>query len=167
MPTVFHEAWSTFEPRPVAVEAFAWHTSPRFGRLADARRLQIDVRSLDPDRFSFPYHFHRAAEEFFLILSGEATLRSPDGFETVTEGDLIFCEEGAEGAHQLYNHGDGPCVYLDVRTSGGLDVVDYPDSGKVAVLPLADDVYERSSQVDYYEGEDDVRSHWPPEVLRD
>lgn len=165
MPKVFHDAWSKFEPRPSPLPEFAWHTSPRFGQLAGSQRMQIDVRSLDPGRFSFPYHSHRAAEEFFLVLSGEATLRTPDGFTRLRRGDLAVFEEGPTGAHQLYNHGAEPCVYLDVSARGPLDVTDYPDSGKVAILPLKGDVFEAASRVEYTKGEQDVRRHWPADVL--
>lgn len=166
MPTVFQTSTLPFDLRPSGLADFAWRTSPRLGQLAGSKHLQIDVRSLDPDRFSFPYHFHRASEEFFLILSGEATLRSPDGFRTLAKGDLAFFEEGPTGAHQLYNHTAEPCVYLDVRTTIGLDVAEYPDSGKLALLPLKGEVFQAGSKVDYYAAEDRVRDHWPVDVLR-
>lgn len=165
MAKVFHTADEAFEPRPAAAPDFAWHTSRRFAQLAGSRLLQVDLRSLDPGRFSFPYHFHRAAEEFFHVLSGEATLRTPDGFARLGPGDLAFFEAGPSGAHQLYNHGSAPCVYLDVRAGAGLDVTEYPDSGKVAILPLGDDVYAKASRVAYYDGEQDVRARWPADAL--
>lgn len=169
MPKVFRLDPKDATPRPGAPADFAWHTSPRFAQLAGSKYLQVDLRSLDPDRFSFPYHFHRASEEFFAVLSGAATLRTPDGFRVLSAGDLAFFEEGPSGAHQLYNHGTEPCVYLDVRATpapGGLDVTEYPDSGKVAILPLKGDVYEASTRVDYHKGEDTVRARWPADLLR-
>lgn len=165
MAKVFRTRDEPFEARPAPVADFAWHTSRRFAQLAGSRLMQVDLRSLDPRRFSFPYHFHRAAEEFFHVLSGEATLRTPEGFTRLGPGDLAFFETGPSGAHQLYNHGRSPCVYLDVRASVGLDVTEYPDSGKVAILPLGSDVYEVASRVPYYQGEEHVRSKWPDDVL--
>jgi len=100
-----------------------------------------------------------------VILSGEATLRSPEGFQKVSEGDVVFFEEGAKGAHQLYNHSDSPCIYLDVRTMIGIDVCDYPDSGKVNILPYRN-IFENSSSVDYYKGEENAAEKWPKELLR-
>lgn len=163
---VFHVDPASFEARPSPLPDFAWRTSPRYGQLAGSGRLQVDVRSLDPDRFSFPYHFHRSSEEFFHVLSGEMTLRTPEGFQRLAAGDLAFFEEGPTGAHQLYNHGKVPCVYLDVRAQFGIDVSEYPDSGKLAILPLKGEVFEASRKVDYHHGEDSVRSHWPANVLR-
>lgn len=166
MPKVFRVDPSQFEPRASPLADFAWRTSPRFAQLAGSKHMQVDVRSLGPDRFSFPYHFHRASEEFFLVLSGEATLRTPDGFHRLAKDDLAFFEEGPTGAHQLYNHGDAPCVYLDVRATFGLDVTEYPDSGKLAILPLRGEVFDLASRVDYHHGEAGVRAKWPADVLR-
>jgi uncharacterized cupin superfamily protein len=165
MPKIFNVKNISFEKTKSRLPEFLWHTSPRLAELSNAKHLQFDIRSLDPGKFSFPYHFHRAAEELFLILSGEATLRSPEGFQKVSEGDIVFFEEGSKGAHQLYNHNELPCVYLDVRTTIGIDVTEYPDSGKVNILPERQ-IFESSSSVDYYKGEENVAAKWPKEALR-
>ena len=165
MPRIFRNKDLRFEKRESPLPEFAWHTSPRLAKAVNAQYLDFDVRSLDPGLFSFPYHFHRAAEELFLILSGEATLRSPEGFQKVAPGDLIFFEEGPTSAHQLYNHGDSPCVYLDIRTTPGIDICEYPDSGKVNILPRLE-VFESASKVGYYTGEDRVAGKWPQEILK-
>ena len=165
MPNVFNAKSIPFQKNESRIPDFMWHTSPRLGELSNAKHLHFDMRSLDPGKFSFPYHFHRAAEELFVILSGEATLRSPEGFRKVSQGDVVFFEEGANGAHQLYNHSDSPCIYLDVRTMIGIDVCDYPDSGKVNILPSRN-IFENSSSVDYYKGEENAAEKWPKELLR-
>jgi uncharacterized cupin superfamily protein len=165
MPKVFHRQELKFKEIKSLLSEFEWHTSPNFGKLANSKYLQFDIRSLDPGKFSFPYHFHRASEELFMVLSGEATLRSPDGFQKVVEGDIIFFEEGPAGGHQLYNHSDFPCVYLDIRTAFGIDVCEYPDSGKINVLPFHE-IFESFSKVSYYKGEEDVANKWPEEVIR-
>jgi len=148
------------------ISDFAWQSSPPLGEMSKSKNLQFDVRSLSPGKFSFPYHFHRNAEELFVIFEGEATLRSPDGFQKIAKGDMIFFEEGSVGAHQLYNHTDSPCVYLDIRTVTGIDVCEYPDSGKINILPYME-VFATSSRVRYYSGEEDVRKKWPQELLKD
>jgi uncharacterized cupin superfamily protein len=165
MPRVFHTRDLKFEKKKSQLPEFAWQTSPRLAKLANAGQLEFDIRSLDPDCFSFPFHFHRAAEELFLILSGEGTLRTPEGFHKIAAGDLIFFERGERGAHQLYNHSDVPCIYLDIRTTVGIDVCEYPDSGKLAILPMLE-VFENRSRVRYYQGEANVREKWPGEILR-
>ena len=160
MPKVFRSQDMKFEKRKSRVHDFEWHMSPRLGTLVNSKYLEFYIVSLDPGKYSFPYHFHRASEELFMIISGEATLRSPEGFEKVVKGDIIFFEEGPSSAHQLYNHSDSPCVYLDLRTTVGIDVCEYPDSGKINILPFQE-VFESSSKVDYYKGENNTARNWP------
>ena len=47
----------------------------------------------------------------------------------------------------------------------GIDICEYPDSGKVNILP-DQQVFDCSSSVDYYKGEENVTSKWPKELLR-
>lgn len=72
----------------------------------------------------------------------------------------FFFEIGPTGAHQLYNHSDAPCRYLDIRTKRELDVVEYPDSDKLNVLMDEQRVFDKNQQVDYLKGEADVREKW-------
>ena len=165
MPKIFNAQKIKFEKNNSRIPEFSWSTSPGLAEKSNAKYIQFDFRSLDPGKFSFPYHFHKAAEELFIVLSGEATLRSPEGFQIISEGDVIFFEEGAKGAHQLHNHSDKPCIYLDVRTTIGIDVCEYPDSGKVNILPFKD-IFESAATVAYYKGEEGVSGKWPEELLR-
>jgi uncharacterized cupin superfamily protein len=148
-----------------SIPDFSWKSSLPLEESSKSKYLHFDVKSLDPGKFSYPYHFHRNAEELFLVLEGEATLRSPKGYETLSKGDIIFFEEGESGAHQLYNHGDDPFVYLDLRTQANVDVCEYPDSGKISILPAVE-VFEKASRVRYYSGEEGVRDQWPRELLK-
>ncbi|WP_394340403.1 cupin domain-containing protein [Mariniphaga sediminis] len=74
------------------------------------QNLNFDLRLLNPGQFSAPYHFHRHAEELFMVVSGTMTLRTPERLEIVNRGDIIFFEMGVTGAHQFYNHGSEPCI---------------------------------------------------------
>ncbi len=165
MPKIFHKEDLQFQKKPSRVPEFEWNMSPRLGQLVNSKYLDFHIVSLDPDKYSFPYHFHRASEELFMLLSGQATLRSPEGFQKVSQGDIIFFEEGSSGAHQLYNHSDIPCVYLDLRTTCSIDICEYPDSGKVNILPFME-VFESSSKVDYYKGEENPTGKWPKEIVQ-
>ncbi len=134
-------------------------SSERLSRIAGSQRMVFDFRSLGPGLFSFPYHFHRNAEELFYIISGKSSLRTPEGICEVAAGDLIHFETGPESSHQMYNHTDESCVYLDIRTFDRMDVTEYPDSNKIAVLPELE-VFRMSSKTSYYTGEDKVREIW-------
>jgi uncharacterized cupin superfamily protein len=123
------------------------------------KHLIFDLRQLNPGQYWAAYHFHRYAEELFMVISGCATLRTPAGLETVNSGDLIFFEMGETGAHQLYNHTDEPCVYLDIRTFIGVDICEYPDSNKINIMPM-DEIFRKNAQVSYFDGEENVREKW-------
>lgn len=133
--------------------------SPRLASVVNSRNLIFDLRLLNPGQFSFPYHFHRNAEELMMVISGSMTMRSPEGFEIVTKGDIVFIEIGETGAHQFFNHSDEPCTYLDIRTLINIDVVEYPDSGKINIMP-GFEVFEKSSRVDYFKGEENILEKW-------
>ena len=132
---------------------------PRLSTIVGSKNLFFDLRLLNPGQFSFPYHFHRNAEELMMVISGTMTMRSPNGLEIMNEGDIAFFEMGETGAHQFYNHSAEPCTYLDIRTFLGMDVSEYPDSGKVNILP-AFDIFEKDSKVNYFKGEEHILEKW-------
>lgn len=132
---------------------------PRLSSVVDAKNLMFDVRLLNPGQFSFPYHFHKNAEELILIISGSLTVRTQNGLEVVSKGDIVFFEIGEGGAHQFHNHTAEPCTYLDIRTFFGLDVCEYPDSNKVNIIPPYD-CYEKRTKVEYFKGEENILNKW-------
>lgn len=164
MAQVFRAADLELTRNTSPIADFAWDASRPLKELVGGKYLHFDVKSLLPDRFSYPYHFHRNAEELFVALQGEATLRSPEGCQVVGQGDVLFFGEGPQGAHQLYNHTDQPFVYLDLCTAANVDVCEYPDSGKINILPTIE-VFQREARVPYYTGEDGVREKWPAEIV--
>lgn len=165
MPKIFKAGDLPMEKNKSDLSDYSWTSSPPLADRSGSKYLHFEVRSLHPGKFSFPYHFHRNAEELFVIFEGEATLRSPEGFTRLAKGDIIFFEEGPSGTHQLYNHGTSDCVYLDIRTRANVDVCDYPDSGKINILP-AIDVFKDTSRVPYYAGEEQVREKWPEDIVK-
>jgi len=114
---------------------------------------------LNSGKYSFPYHFHRNAEELILIVSGSMTIRTPKGFVIAIKGQLVFFEMGETGTHQFYNHDTIPCIYLDIKTTVGIDVCEYPDSGKINISP-SNETFEKESRVDYNKGEKNVQRIW-------
>jgi uncharacterized cupin superfamily protein len=123
------------------------------------KNLNFDLRLLNPGQFSAPYHFHRYAEELFMVVSGSMILRTPDGLELIGGGDIVFFEMGEAGAHQFYNQGKEPCIYLDIRSFIGFDVCEYPDSGKILIAPTYE-IYNKGSALGYFEGENNILEKW-------
>lgn len=160
MATILKSDQREFRESPNKIDNFRIFTDiSRVKQGINPQNLNFDVRQLNPGQYSAPYHFHRYAEELFMVISGSATLRTPTGFEIVTSGDLIFFEMGESGAHQLYNHTTENCTYLDIRTYIGFDVCEYPDSDKLLIAPTFE-IFDKDSQVGYFKGEEQVAEKW-------
>lgn len=130
-----------------------------------AKRLGARYVELPPGKKAWPFHAHHANDELFVILSGSGRVRFGAGTYEVAAGDVVVCPAGgAETAHQLTAGGDAPLTYLAVSTMHDPDVLEYPDSGKVAAFagaaPGGDKgarrvalVVRADSAVDYWDGE--------------
>lgn len=160
MATILRKESRDFQPNPGKIDGFRLFTDAARARSGvNPKWLNFDLRRLNPGEYNAAYHFHRYAEELFVMLSGAATLRTPAGLAIVNEGDLIFFESGDAGAHQLYNHTSEPCTYLDLRSYIGHDVCEYPDSDKIIVVPNGE-TFRRSEQHAYFDGEENVAKIW-------
>jgi uncharacterized cupin superfamily protein len=160
MPKIFKSDDLKFKEDQSSIDNFKIQTAyPGLTKIVDSKHLIFDVRLLNPDQFSFPYHFHRYAEELMMIISGSLTLRSSEGFHILNQGDIIFFETGESGAHQLYNHTPEPCRYLDIKTHLDNDICEYPDSDKINIS-YPGEIFEKSSHVGYFKGEENIRQIW-------
>ena len=146
-------------PNGFPLAAYAWETTDDLGKAIQFEDLSCSIRSLQQGAFSFPYHFHHHAEELFIVISGAGELRTPDGIQVVGAGDIALFEKGETGAHQLYNPHPAPLVYLDIRSLHRLDVCEYPDTGKVNILPQRD-IFTRGEPMGYFDGEDAIHHIW-------
>ena len=123
-------------------------------------KLMCGLWELPPGKKSFPLHTHQVTEEAMYVLSGRAKVRTPEGETPVGPGDFVSFPAGGP-AHQLINDGAEPMVYLAMSATQGVDVVEYPDSGKVACAvgnwPNARRfMFRKADQVDYFDGEKDA-----------
>ncbi len=160
MPTFINPDEFEFKADPKALKSFGLLTLfPRLSKIVDSKHFAFDLRKLNPENYSFPYHFHRNAEELILIISGSMTIRTPEGLKIAKSGQMVFFEIGETSAHQFYNHDKVSCVYLDLMTTVGMDVCEYPDSGKINISPFMES-YEKNTQVDYNKGEENIQLIW-------
>lgn len=160
MATIINSNEFEYKTDDTALTPFKLQTLyPRLSKMVGSKHLVFDLRKLDPGKFSFPFHYHRNAEELVLILSGAMTVRTSKGLEIAKQGQLVFFEIGEEGVHQFFNHTSEPCTYFDLRTLLGIDVAVYPDSGKTNILPF-NEIYEQQSKVDYNKGEEKIEDIW-------
>ncbi len=120
-------------------------------------RLSAGLWELPPGKRSFPLHAHLVTEEALFVISGTATVRTPEGLTPIGPGDFVHFPPGGP-AHQLVNDGTEPLVYVGLGAGVGADVVEYPDTDKVAAAVGAGPsrkrfLFKRGTQVDYWDGE--------------
>jgi uncharacterized cupin superfamily protein len=124
--------------------------------------LGCAVHVVPPGKKAFPFHRHHVMDELFYIVSGEGQYRWGDETLPVRAGDLVSAPAGGK-AHQLINSGAQDLTYLGLSTVGGVDIVEYPDSGKVGMAAGVKNAdfktatyvgMGRVQPADYYDGED-------------
>ncbi len=135
---------------------FRRHISQALGAPADAppanggHPFDVELTKLPPGATNFPFHFHAAQWEFYLIRSGSGELRTSDGMVPIKTGDAFICPPG--DAHQIKNTGSEDLVYYVIADNQSADVGYYPDTGKWFIKP------QRKcftlQEADYYAGEE-------------
>lgn len=129
--------------------------------LGSTGKMSAGLWELPPGKKSFPFHMHHVTEEALFVVSGSAKVRTPEGLTPIGPGDWVMFPPG-DGAHQLINDGSEPLIYLALGVSTGVDIVEYPDSGKIASAIGAGPqrkrfIFKGSSQVEYFADEEDAR----------
>jgi uncharacterized cupin superfamily protein len=99
----------------------------RIGRQTGSERIGLSLWELPPGEAAYPYHFHLAEEELLVVLSGRPSLRTPDGWTVLENGDVASFAVGERGAHQLVNRTDQPVRFLAISNQQP-DIVIRPDS---------------------------------------
>jgi uncharacterized cupin superfamily protein len=132
----------------------------RVGKQAGSERLGLSLWEVPPGEAAYPYHFHFTEEELVLVLAGAPSLRTPNGWRELEEGEVVAFRRGADGGHQLVNRTQRTVRFLSFSTSGEPDVVMYPDSGKLGAFERLPDgsglnaMFRVADAVDYWEGEE-------------
>ena len=135
----------------------------RLGRQAGSERLGLSLWELPPGEAAYPYHFHYTEEELVLVLAGAPSLRTPDGWRELRDGEVVAFPRGERGGHQLVNRTPEAVRFLSFSTSGEPDIVIYPDSGKLGAFERLSDgggldaMFRLSDTVDYHDGEQPPR----------
>ena len=150
---LYRDEWEREQER----EGYRWRArmvAPVIG----ATGMGATLYELAPGQRSFPYHYEYGNEEWLLVVRGRPTLRTPEGEQELSAGDVVCFPEGPPGAHQVLNATDEPVRILVLSTKRVPAVAVYPDSDKIGVWPLAGDATDRifarrDSVVDYWEGE--------------
>ena len=134
----------------------------RVGPMLGLTGLGCTLTIVPPGKRAYPFHRHHVFTELFYIVSGSGEVRLDERTLPIRAGDLIACPPGAE-AHQIVNTSQEELRYLAISDIDSVDVIDYPDSGKMGVAAgvrngdLSSATYKafgRVSPADYFDGEE-------------
>src|SRR5574340_388488 len=100
-----------------------------FGHPFETDLLGASLTALLPGAPGGPLHMHYGVEEMFFVLSGTPTVRTPEGEELLSPGDVVYFPEGPDGLHTFSNPTGEPVRLLGISTKRLPDVVAYPASG--------------------------------------
>ena len=99
---------------------------------------------------NWPYHFHCAQWEFFLVKSGSGMVRCPEGEIPIRPGDAFLQQPGTP--HQIRNTGQGDLVLLVVADNPPCDTVGCPDTGQWYLKPVGKMI--TGQEAPFYAGEE-------------
>ena len=128
----------------------------RVGAAVGGQALAVRVYELPPGQSSCPYHYEYE-EEWLVVLEGSVSVRTPEGEQTLSRGEIVCFPPGPAGAHKTSNDGAGTARIMMFSSAREPAFAVYPDSDKIGVWPgnPADEVMLRRSdgRVDYWDGE--------------
>jgi uncharacterized cupin superfamily protein len=151
----FADDWEDLYPQ---IEG--WRSNIR--RLAPpGNSLGMSLYELLPGQTQCPYHFHHGNEELVLVLRGRPTLRTRDGERELEPGDAVHFPTGPDGAHQIVNRTEEPARYVVAAAHASPEIVEYPDSGKLASMSRGESqrggplwtIHRLGDAADYFDGE--------------
>ena len=124
--------------------------------------IGVTLHVVPAGKTAWPYHRHHGNDELFLVLAGTGEYRVGERRLPIKAGDCIGAPAGGE-AHQIINSSADELRYIAFANHGRADVIEYPDSGRIAVdiahgndkePPSIFSTSGRLSPLGYWDGED-------------
>jgi uncharacterized cupin superfamily protein len=132
----------------------------KIGLQGGAVKTGLSYWEVDPGEAAYPYHAHLTEEEIIVVLSGRPSLRTPDGWRELQEGEVVIFPTGEQGAHQIVNKSEETIRFLAFSNSGAPEIVLQLDAGKVGAFERPVDGgglslwFRQGDAVGYFEGLD-------------
>src|SRR6266542_1315957 len=120
------------------------HRVARIGGRLGAEGLGASLYELPPGESTWPYHYEHASEEWVLVVVGRPTLRTPDGERVLAPGDVAVFPRGPSGGHKVTNATGEVARVVIFSSKTPLEVVAYPDSGKLERRLRGEDHHPRN-----------------------
>jgi uncharacterized cupin superfamily protein len=99
----------------------------KLGDAAGLTQFGVNLLTLPPRAWSSQRHWHAKEDEFIYVVSGDVTLVTDAGEETLKPGDSAGFRAGDANGHCLQNRTDQPVRVLEVGTRISGDSASYPD----------------------------------------
>ncbi|GKX34046.1 MAG: cupin [Rhizobiaceae bacterium MnEN-MB40S] len=106
---------------------YSWGDACSGWKLLELDHLQVRQESMPPNTAEEP-HVHQYAHQFFYVLDGEMTLRTPDGSTLIGPGQGLHVPAGQP--HWVLNKGKSDLLFVlssSPSTSGDRATVDPTD----------------------------------------
>ncbi|HTZ06954.1 MAG TPA: cupin domain-containing protein [Gaiellaceae bacterium] len=100
-----------------------------FGHPFGADLLGASLIDLQPGAPGGAMHMHYGVEEMFFVLAGAPSVRTPEGEESLSAGDVVYFPEGRAGLHTFSNPTDEPARIIGISSKRFPDVLVYPERG--------------------------------------
>ena len=130
----------------------------KVGFQGGAVKTGLSYWEVDPGEAAYPYHAHLTEEEIIVVMEGRPSLRTPDGWRVLEQGDVVVFPTGEKGAHQIVNKTDATVRFLSFSNSGDPEIVIQVDAGKVGAFERPADGggmklwFREADAVEYFEG---------------
>jgi len=125
-PASVPEARATSYPEPFRSRV-ADRVKRKLGDACGLTRFGVNLVSLGPGAQSALRHWHTLEDEFVYVLSGEVTLVTDSGEQTLPAGTCAGYPAGSRDAHHFVNRGSRPVTYLEIGNRIEGDNAFYPD----------------------------------------
>ncbi len=131
-PTGVSEVRSSGYPEPFK-SRMGDRVKRRLGDACGLTRFGVNLVTLGPGAQSALRHAHTHEDEFVYMLSGEVTLVTDSGEQTLAAGMCAGYPAGTGDAHHLVNRSGMAATYLEIGNRIEEDDVSYPDDDLMLV----------------------------------
>jgi uncharacterized cupin superfamily protein len=135
---------------PDPLKAVAEHRlKRRLGNHGGLNNFGVNMVTLPPKSGSALRHHHSLQDEFIYIVSGNPTLVTDAGEQTLNPGQCAAFPAGAGDGHKLMNNTDADVHYLEVGDRTANDTVSYPDDDLVGTFSNGGFTFTRKNGESY------------------
>ena len=120
-------------PEPYASQ-MAGRSSLRLGQAAGLTQFGVNLVTLQPGARSSLRHWHKAEDEFVMVLEGELVLLQDEGEYHLRPGDCAAWKAGDPNGHCFVNRTDAPARFLVVGSKAAHEIATYSDVDMVMEL---------------------------------